>query len=895
MTGILENLSLVSPTDMVNTAKNFLSESTADSFSEEEMVEREKRRIQLEDGIKEVNNSQTGMVDNTNRPILVNELLEDPENEWWNSEQGKQSKRRLKIYRGYLKGKYETTYQELPRNKKWVHSIRSIYEAENGKEFEGTDYQLTENYFEKFNSFANRITSTTFKGLNDNFFFSDFDENNLRLTTAAYDIFHKTDMSGDGSRPLYEQSKDFLIQSGTDPATILSLYMTGGLAKLGTSAIAPLVMKEMVKGQISKRALLASSSFTSALVGGNIDANLQMVNQRLAGQEEINIDKSQVLTTSLISGAIPSVLQGTSAALTPVINKIPIVPFIDSLAQVPQKIMTAAGTPIKSFYKNRIKGEGAAAFNMLENLQTKIIRTSKDSSKNDMSTILVDGVLNPANKTIQNGFNSLKYIDMPVSAQAKLRNIIASHKIKNPNAILDPEVERLLLTMYDEKALNKYIKNNNLGLVNVNKLPNAQIPGSLKGSNSATTFSELKQAIWDARQLAVKEGNGGIGKQFMELYNKINDVQVMSLANPGEKVLWSSLNKANSEFNLIMETNEVGKFFPRIKELKDKASTFSKNGNQSSAQELLGEADKVSGQLLNYLLHDKNALINLKQLKLGLDKVDEIGGNVKNAINASNNADRRLNFKRAEKNQTQMEIRPDIKESPTANSYNQILKTVKDELGTYLEQESVKGQGIAYAALDQLTSKRDGFKMLKLLFPENAKFYDDLAVIKKVLQGRVEKKSGQSVIINMTVARMAGDLGGNVGGKFGSMAAPIASVPILAKFREELGNPAWQKAMLDTVKNEGRVPTWFKSFLKASGNKTQKILGVSNKNAWTDKQVADLVEEWAVMFQGTVIVKNKENIDEEIRDEDGEDSLISGLSLKDLYMGGQSMFESATQ
>lgn len=884
MTGILENLSLVSPTDMVNTAKNFLSESTADSFSEEEMLEREKRRTQLADGIKEVNNSQTGMVDNTNRPILVNELLEDPENEWWNSEQGKQSKRRLKIYRGYLKGKYETTYQELPRNKKWVHSIRSIYEAENGKEFEGTDYQLTENYFEKFNSFANRITSTTFKGLNDNFFFSDFDENNLRLTTAAYDIFHKTDMSGDGSRPLYEQSKDFLIQSGTDPATILSLYMTGGLAKLGTSAIAPLVMKEMVKNQISKRALLASSSFTSALVGGNIDVNLQMVNQRLAGEEEINIDKSQVLTTSLISGAIPSVLQGTSAALSP------IVPFIDSLAQVPQKIMTAAGTPIKSFYKNRIKGEGAAAFNMLENLQTKIIRTSKDSSKNDMSTILVDGVLNPANKTIQDGFNSLKYIDMPVSAQAKLRNIIASHKIKNPNAILDAEVERLLLTMYDEKALNKYIKNNNLGLVNVNKLPNAQIPGSLKGSNSATTFSELKQAIWEARQIAVKDGNKTIGKQFMQLYNKINDVQVMSLANPGEKVLWSSLNKANSEFNLIMETNEVGKFFPRIKELKDKASTFSKNGNQSSAQELLGEADKVSGQLLNYLLHDKNALINLKQLKLGLDKVDEIGGNVKNAINASNNADRRLNFKRAEKNQTQMEIRPDIKESPTANSYNQILKTVKDELGTYLEQESVKGQGIAYAALDQLTSKRDGFKMLKLLFPENAKFYDDLAVIKKVLQGRVEKKSGQSVIINMTVARMAGDLGGNVGGKFGSMAAPIASVPILAKFREELGNPAWQKAMLDTVKNEGRVPTWFKSFLKASGNKM-----TPNKVAWTDKQVADLVEEWGVMFQGTVIVKNKENIDEEIRDEDGEDSLISGLSLKDLYMGGQSMFESATQ
>ena len=130
--GILENLSLVEPVEFVKSAGRFLSESTSDSFSEEEIEERAKRRIQLEDGIKEVNSSQTGMVDNTNRPILVKELLTDPENEWWDSELGKQSKQRLKRYRGFLKGKYETTYQELPYDKKWIHSIRSIYEAENG-------------------------------------------------------------------------------------------------------------------------------------------------------------------------------------------------------------------------------------------------------------------------------------------------------------------------------------------------------------------------------------------------------------------------------------------------------------------------------------------------------------------------------------------------------------------------------------------------------------------------------------------------------------------------------------------------------------------------------------------------------------------------------------------
>jgi hypothetical protein len=49
------------------------------------------------------------------------------------------------------------------------------------------------------------------------------------------------------------------------------------------------------------------------------------------------------------------------------------------------------------------------------------------------------------------------------------------------------------------------------------------------------------------------------------------------------------------------------------------------------------------------------------------------------------------------------------------------------------------------------------------------------------------------------------------------------------------------------------------------------------------------------MFQGTVIVKNKENIDAEIRDEEGEESLLPGLSLKDLYLGGKGMLDSVTQ
>ena len=46
--GILENLSLVKPVELLKSAGTFLSESTADSFSKEEIEERAKRRIQKE-------------------------------------------------------------------------------------------------------------------------------------------------------------------------------------------------------------------------------------------------------------------------------------------------------------------------------------------------------------------------------------------------------------------------------------------------------------------------------------------------------------------------------------------------------------------------------------------------------------------------------------------------------------------------------------------------------------------------------------------------------------------------------------------------------------------------------------------------------------------------------
>jgi hypothetical protein len=873
-------------TNIYNVAKSKARDMlTADpDFNKDELAERKDTRVKIYNTMDLILSGFSG-VDENNQPIEVRNTPKD--SEWWGTEDGRTAKRRLTSLKNLIDGKYEITYQELSHEEKWINSLRKISQAETGKEWEGTDQALTEEYFERYNDFANSLTTTTYKGLTDSFWFSEFDEETLKLVADTYDTFHKTDMTGLGSRPIYEQSKDFIMQSGSDPTTLASIYFTGGLAKFGTTAIAPLVMRKVVTDQISKRALLASSSFTSALVGGNINANLQMVDQRMANQDELNIDKSQVALMSGVSAVLPASITGASKLISPLI------PYVESLALVPQKIASAVEAPLKTIFKNKAKGQGAAAFHMLEKQEKQIIRASTDTAPEDLAAKLMDDVINPANQTISDGFASLKYIDMPVASQQKLRNIIAKHNIDNPNAPLDKQINDILLTMFDEKALNKHIKQNGL--------KNAQIAGSLKGSNTAQTYTDLKTALYDLAQEAGKNEKHLNADAYMSLYRKIKDVQELSLANAGEKELWTSLNRANTEFKRIMEDNDVGKFYAEIKKHSSASARFANDGDMASSVIQAQNAKKSSQALLNFLLHDKDALSNLLVFKTGLDKVDLISRNVQKAVKASNETDALINSERAKLGQFQMEIRPTIENPATANSYNQLIKTVKDELGVYLELEASKGEGIGYAALDSLISRKDGYKLIKTIFPESAKFYDDLAIMKKFLQGQVEKKAGQSVIINMTVARMAADLGTSVGGKFGGFAAPVASVPILQKYRSQLGDVRWQKAMADTINNGGRVPTWFKKFLKFSGNKM-----TPKKVAWTDTQIADLVEDWSIMLQGTIVPKNLQNIDEEMKDkgknviifkdrsfplDDGSREEWSGLSLKDLYMGGQGMLD----
>ena len=841
-------------------------------FSRDEINQRKQKRTTLYSALDELNNTSIGINDEGTDLLLKDLPKKHP---YWKTSEGAEQKKLIKKILKSLDGKYETTYQELSFDDDWVNAHRKFYKKETGNNWRGTDSALTEHYFEKYNDFTNSMTMTAYRGLTDNFWFSNFDDDTLKLLSQQYDTFHRTDMTGLGSRNFLNQAADFVLQSGTDPITIGSIYATGGASTLASKAAAPFVMKKLVSDTIAKRASqLTGASVVSGTLGGGIDANLQMVEQRMEGQEELDIDPGEVGTMAAISAAIPPVLAGANVLVSKV------TPFIDDVIDVPRQILRTLTSPVKQTLKNTTRGRGAAGFGMLEAEEKAIIRGRTGTTNEDFTKILIDDVINPASASIQQGFGSLKYTNINPASQRKISNLIADFRLNNtldPN-IQTKELDRILNVMYDSKSLDDFVVANKLGLINPDKWPkkflNMSIPGSMKSNVAGNTWRDLRNEVYDLAQKELRTGTKNTYKKYMQLYDDIKEVQKGNLANKGEVALWNSLNQANSRFNTMLENNSIGQYFTKIKQHKDKASANANKGDILNQNQEIINAQLQSEELLTFILQDKKAYSSLMQFKTALGTVDETTTNVQKAINASNKADIELNAQNAKLGKAQMDIRPNVDQPATANSYNQIIGTIKASLGDYLDEQAVKAAGttdVPYAALDELISRPNGIKLITELFPEQAVFYKGLESLKKTLQEKVNKKAGQSVIINMTVARMATDLGSSAAGKFGAFAAPVASVPLLQRMRNTLGDARWQRAMAQTIQNNGEIPTWFTKFLQKT-------------NKYSDADITQLQKDWNLLTYGTAVPKNQQNIDEELKDKDGGMKIpFTGYSLKEMY------------
>ena len=190
-------------------------------------------------------------------------------------------------------------FDEVGNTKSSLNDIKADYKRREGKEFKGSVKDLVEEEYEYWNMVDNNLgkgaweTATVFK---------DMSKEEKQRTMRRYDVYDRTNMTGDGSRDWFEQLKGVGGALVTDPFN----YVGGvGLYKLAA--------KTATKGL--GRTLLQKALFPAAVgaaYGAGADVERQTREIALEARDEV--DPAQVGTVATASAVLnvagPAVVKG---------------------------------------------------------------------------------------------------------------------------------------------------------------------------------------------------------------------------------------------------------------------------------------------------------------------------------------------------------------------------------------------------------------------------------------------------------------------------------------------------------------------------------------------------------------------------------------------------------
>ena len=179
------------------------------------------------------------------------------------------------------------------------------------------------------------------------------------------------------------------------------------------------------------------------------------------------------------------------------------------------------------------------------------------------------------------------------------------------------------------------------------------------------------------------------------------------------------------------------------------------------------------------------------------------------------------------------------------SSYDTLLDIVKSGLGFKLRSEGLE-------SVTKILDRPDGFDLIKHMYPA---MEDDLARIESLrvyLEKRVQPKHSQSVIVNMTFARLAQEGGAFIGGSGVQAASVLTTFNFLQRYRNLLSNTHFQRAMADTLLNKGRVPT-------KTQFKLEKFLKFDQKG------IQSFQDDLANMMTVMPLIKNEQNLKEQAK------------------------------
>ena len=644
-----------------------------------------------------------------------------------------------------LNGDLELTYDELAYDDFFLNNAKALYKAEHGQAYTGSERDLVEETFEKFNWMEFNVALTGAQQLTDKMFYDDFDLKGLEAMQNAYSMFIETDATGRGSRAFQNQLWDFIKGTAGDPLSYpiaIRKFMKGGsnVIKLGAKKAFQKQMSDRIAG------LVGASTYTG-MYSGAMNTNLQNVKMDLDMKDNFSFGELGLSTT--VGAALPPAIALTGLGAKVVTQKVSDVlekvnphlgfeiPIISKdISKLIGGIQRAIVHPYQAWYgrgmvhqgEGTIKGKKGAILGVMSDIRDSAIAQSSKQSVKEFQTALNDGVINPMNKTIQQGYESLIYKDMTMADARKIEmeiQKIINTVAKNPNFKIEGDMKKYFDLIMphlsdDYAALEGQIINKNINAMEIYQnnlkrlereledirkrdpwfqtgdgfakqaeiaalkrqkpveesvpLPEFLTAKGIDGNkvdDISVTFNKLRTELHNSSQDAFKGGNSNAANAYKKIREIITNAQRNQLSTKGDKMAWDALTKASEDFKTILGKTTIGKDFAAILE-KMKQANYNRTktnpeGVPDPSHELADALEKDVDILVSKMLEK---IIDTKHsfpLLLQFEKA-------MNAIDyRTNNINKVLNRKKAPEMETEMYahyIQKNFKKYPELENIN---------------------------------------------------------------------------------------------------------------------------------------------------------------------------------------------------------------------------------
>jgi len=853
--------------DLMTYTKDVITPEGA--FSEEESSERAEQRSIFRQGIQSIMSRYKGN--------------EDPA---WDSEQGQIDLEKIKKYKKALSGDLEITYDELTWDKPFIRDARAMYKAEFGFDFRESDARLKDYAFSRFNSVEQNIGMTAGNLVFDNMFYQDFDNDELQATANAYKTFSEVDWTGKGSRDFGSQAIDFFGNTIKDPAMYGTGYTAGWLAK-GARLLGRKAFSKQISDNIA--GLIGISAYTGTLGGTqsaniqNVQQDLGVRDDISVGQIATSTALAAALPVGIRSIGKGGVLlsdytQAEFGHTIPILRRNIASWMRNVQSTIPRPFFSGYGRGVTTLEKEggTIKGKEAAMIGVIKDIEAKIIAGhSTRTAGSDFYKALTDDVINPMNEKIQRGYQNLTYNSIDKEGYKRIgeavKKLLDENKT-NPSFAIQGKLKELydLIVPTKQIAKNKQkIKDYDAAMVKYKKefqeatelqarlnkealekdfdwatntrpeAPQVKFPvkpkphnikdpvgeALLKAESVDDVFRQIRTTIYGQEQGAYGQGDFITSQAYKELYKIFKVEQRNFLNSKGDKLAWDALQTATGDFKNALHNLPIGKEFEKILHFHKLANTARSTGATGNATAFDLQAQEEAGNLLNYIINNKNSLIHLKQFESVLQNIDNRTTHVMNARSAGQTAALQKEMEIAY-TKKDFEKFPDLQKIDTLeldgqlrsnfikdyakefalnsnramDSYPALLEIIKSSLGRKLETEGVE-------SIAKILNKDDGFELIGYMFPNMKKDLSNIEKLGQYLDKHVAPKHSQSVIVNMTVARAAQDIGAATIGEKGSGSFVLTAFYGMQRWRNLINNKNFQKAMVDAINNNGRLPT----------------------------------------------------------------------------------------